>query len=60
MPRPAIGLDFGTTNSAIALVGPDGDPLLAHFRAGGSEDSGGGETPTFRSVLYFHQEEHQE
>lgn len=47
MPRPAFGLDFGTTNSAIARVGPDGRPELARF--------GGGPGPptTFRSVLHF-------
>ena len=47
MQRPALGLDFGTTNSAIALAGPDGRTRLALFAA---DD---GETPTFRSVLYF-------
>jgi hypothetical chaperone protein len=41
-----IGLDFGTTNSAVALVGRDGAPRLASF------DEGGGRTSVFRSVLY--------
>src|SRR5712692_7380412 len=40
-----VGLDFGTTNSAIAT--PDGEAALATF----SED--GQRTVTFRSVLYF-------
>jgi hypothetical chaperone protein len=41
---PAIGIDFGTTNSVVALRRPDGS--LATLRHGGSED-------TFRSVLCF-------
>ncbi len=43
----AIGLDFGTTNSAIAWVSDGRAPTLAHF------DAGLGVTDTFRSVLYF-------
>ncbi len=39
----AIGLDFGTTNSALALATSDGVVQLARFR--GKE--------TFRSILYF-------
>jgi len=42
-----VGLDFGTTNSAIAVATPDGEAALATF----SED--GQRTATFRSVLYF-------
>ncbi len=49
--HPAIGLDFGTTNSAIARVVAGGAPSLASFRA---DD---GPTPTFRSVLYFEEDE---
>jgi hypothetical chaperone protein len=45
--KKAIGLDFGTTNSALALAAPDGSVHLAQF--------GGG--ATFRSVLYFHENE---
>jgi hypothetical chaperone protein len=43
----AVGLDFGTTNSALGVV-EDGRVTLARFpqRAGASE--------TFRSILYFH------
>jgi hypothetical chaperone protein len=42
-----IGLDFGTTNSAVAVAMPDGPTVLASFE-------GDGERPTtFRSVLYF-------
>jgi hypothetical chaperone protein len=44
---PAVGLDFGTTNSSLAWVGEAGAPILARF------PSQTGETPTFRSVLYF-------
>jgi hypothetical chaperone protein len=41
--KKAIGLDFGTTNSALALAASDGSVRLAQFGAGA----------TFRSVLYF-------
>ena len=41
--RPAIGLDFGTTNSAMAIALPNGEIRLAKFNGG----------TTFRSVLYF-------
>ncbi|HYB91019.1 MAG TPA: Hsp70 family protein [Candidatus Binataceae bacterium] len=46
----AVGLDFGTTNSAIAVVGDDGVPRLAQFAA---EARDGGATETFRSILFF-------
>jgi hypothetical chaperone protein len=42
-----VGLDFGTTNSAIAAATPDGSTVLATFEG---EES---RTMTFRSVLYF-------
>jgi hypothetical chaperone protein len=42
-----VGLDFGTTNSAIAMAKPDGPTVLATF------DGDGHRTTTFRSVLYF-------
>jgi hypothetical chaperone protein len=44
---PVIGLDFGTTNSAIAIATPQGEAVLATF----PEDDH--QTTTFRSVLYF-------
>ena len=47
MEAPAFGLDFGTTNSSIALVDAAGRSRLATFEA---DD---GPTETFRSVLYF-------
>jgi hypothetical chaperone protein len=47
----AVGLDFGTTNSAIAVVGEDGEPHLARFSIYDEL------IPTFRSILYFEREE---
>lgn len=41
-----IGLDFGTTNSAVAIVGADGQPVLATYADGAER------TATFRSILY--------
>jgi hypothetical chaperone protein len=49
-PIRAVGLDFGTTNSAIAIVGDDGAPRLAQFTAD-SADAPPAET--FRSILFF-------
>lgn len=46
---PFIGIDFGTTNSAVALVAPGGEVRLARFSMRGQE------TPACRSVLYFEQ-----
>lgn len=43
----AIGLDFGTTNSAVAVAGLDRQIALARFGAG----------TTFRSILYFVEDE---
>ena len=43
----AVGLDFGTTNSAIAVTTPDGLTHLATFQIDGQV------TTTFRSILYF-------
>jgi len=45
-----VGIDFGTTNSAIALAGAGGEVKLARF------PHRGGVSDTFRSVLYFHPE----
>ena len=45
----SIGIDFGTTNSSVALVGEDGETRLASFSFAGAE------TPSFRSVLYVEQ-----
>jgi hypothetical chaperone protein len=49
--RAGFGVDFGTTNSAIACAGPAGESRLAEFRLDGRP------TSTFRSVLYFDPEE---
>ncbi|HSE86871.1 MAG TPA: Hsp70 family protein [Candidatus Binatia bacterium] len=43
----AIGLDFGTTNSALAMAKPDGTVRLAEFKGGA----------TFRSILYFEEQD---
>jgi hypothetical chaperone protein len=51
VPRPALGLDFGTTNSALALSDGAGAPRLARFV--GPDEL----TPTFRSLLYFDRED---
>jgi len=50
-PPAAIGLDFGTTNSAIARAAPGHVPELASFA------SVEGPLATFRSVLYFDRED---
>lgn len=46
MAKP-FGLDFGTTNSALALAAPDGSARLARFAG----------SATFRSVLYFDEQD---
>jgi hypothetical chaperone protein len=45
--RRALGIDFGTTNSALAVIDEAGAPRLARF------PTEHGETDTFRSILYF-------
>jgi hypothetical chaperone protein len=45
--NPVIGLDFGTTNSAIAVADNDRLATLATFNAGSTT------TSSFRSILYF-------
>jgi hypothetical chaperone protein len=51
MSAPAIGLDFGTTNSSIAMVAANGRARLARFPAAE------GPSEIFRSILYFEQDE---
>ena len=46
-----IGLDFGTTNSALAVATPDGASRLVAVRHANERLS------TFRSILYFDEEE---
>src|ERR1051325_9597204 len=43
----AVGLDFGTTNSSLAVAAPDGSVELARFKTGALFAT------TFRSILYF-------
>jgi hypothetical chaperone protein len=43
----AVGIDFGTTNSSVALATENEQVQLVTFSSGGSE------VPSFRSVLYF-------
>lgn len=45
----AVGIDFGTTNSSIALSAEDHDVRLASFPFQGAP------TPSFRSVIYLEQ-----
>jgi len=46
----AVGLDFGTTHSSIALYEGSGAPRLASYPLGGGRD---GRTQAFRSILHF-------
>src|ERR1700677_1719961 len=48
-PGLSIGIDFGTTNSSIALAQPDGRVELVSF------PTASGVTESFRSVLYLEQ-----
>jgi hypothetical chaperone protein len=47
---PVVGIDFGTTNSSMALARQDGEVQLASFPS-----SGGRKTQSFRSVIYLEQ-----
>jgi hypothetical chaperone protein len=49
---PSVGIDFGTTNSSIALARPDGAVELVPFA------TAVGTTESFRSVLYLEQRKH--
>jgi hypothetical chaperone protein len=48
----SLGIDFGTTNSSIALAGGDGAVELVSF------PTATGTTESFRSVLYLEQRKH--
>ncbi|MBO0859695.1 MAG: Hsp70 family protein [Chloracidobacterium sp.] len=50
--KKAVGIDFGTTNSALAVADTNGSSRLAAFQS--EEES---EITTFRSLLYFSAEE---
>jgi hypothetical chaperone protein len=49
---PSIGIDFGTTNSSIALARPNGAVELVSFPAAVTA------TESFRSILYLEQHKH--
>jgi hypothetical chaperone protein len=49
MPTPAIGIDFGTTNSSIAHANDAGEVRLAHFPFMGEMSA------AYRSLLYLEQ-----
>ncbi len=49
IPMDAVGFDFGTTNSSVALVNPDSQVQLASFTSLGTE------VESYRSVLYLEQ-----
>ena len=51
----AVGIDFGTTNSALAVVDEDGRSRVARF--GGPLAAQ--ESESFRSLLYFHPDERE-
>ena len=48
----AVGIDFGTTNSVLAIAGPDGDVESLQW------PTGAGLTDTFRTALMFWSEGH--
>ena len=54
MSTKAVGLDFGTTNSAIASVTEDGSIALANFPAGRER----ARSETMRSILFFAADPH--
>lgn len=50
-PKPICGVDFGTSNSVVALLGADERPRFAEFSLLGAA------TRSFRSLLFFDLEE---
>jgi hypothetical chaperone protein len=52
MQAPSIGIDFGTTNSSIALARPNGEVELVSFPTATAA------TESFRSILYLEQHKH--
>jgi len=53
METRAVGIDFGTTNSAVAVAEGAGPPRLASYAGG----DGGERTLAFRSILHFEPED---
>ncbi len=53
----AVGIDFGTTNSALAAVGDDGASVVARFAL--PLPAAPGASESFRSLLYFHPDERE-
>jgi hypothetical chaperone protein len=54
--RPfAVGIDFGTTNSSIAIAGRGGETELIAFPTASNGAGSGGTTFSYRSVLYLDQ-----
>jgi hypothetical chaperone protein len=51
--KPIIGIDFGTTNSVISILDPDGSLATKRHLVGTAE------LETFRTVLCFWSEEHR-
>ena len=49
---PAVGIDFGTTNSSVALAHPSGAVELVSFPMAAAA------TESFRSILYLEQHKH--
>ncbi len=49
---PAVGIDFGTTNSSVALALPDGSVRLIEFPAGTATNR------SSRSILYLQRQTH--
>src|SRR5262245_22165807 len=54
MTSPTVGIDFGTTNSSVACVRPDGTVELVRF------PSLAGPTASYRSLLYMEQSQDDE
>jgi hypothetical chaperone protein len=58
---PVIGLDFGTTNSALCIAGAGDEPVMAQFALGAAAVGVAADniatTDTFRSILFFNAEQ---
>ena len=54
---PLIGIDFGTTNSVVAALQPDGSVQTARFVVGAAGAAGAAGLDVFRTVLCFWRQE---